>query len=250
MQKPTIIIQARTGSTRMPKKVILPFWQDKCLIEILLENLLQLDLPIVLATTINPIDDPLTEVARKYPLTVFRGSENNVLKRFIDAAEAYGAQTIVRVCADNPFLDADSVKTLANEFQKNPSDYLSFQFSENRPSIKTHFGFFTEMTTIETLKKVASLTSEKLYIEHVTNFIYGNPQLFNVRFLDAPSFIFHRKDIRLTLDTPEDFALHQKIFAEMKTQNPTFGTAEIVNYLDQHPEILQVMKSEIDKNSK
>lgn len=250
MEKPVIIIQARTGSTRMPQKVILPFFDGKSIIEILLEKLLTTGLSIVLATTDNTTDDLLVAKAEKFPVEIFRGSEENVLQRFIDAATRFQTKNIIRVCADNPFLDAVSISFLAKEFTKNTSDYLSFQFSGNRPSIKTHFGFFAEVTTLETLQKVASLTSEKLYIEHVTNFIYGNPHLFDVRFIDAPEFIFSRSDIRLTLDTPVDFYLQQKIYAEMKIQNPNFGISEVVKFLDENPELLQQMKLEIDKNSK
>ena len=246
----TIIIQARTGSTRMPQKVILPFYDEKSIFELLIEKLLKVGFPIILATTGNPIDDPLVNLAKKYPIEIFRGSEDNVLKRFIDTAVRFRADKIIRICADNPFLDIGSINVLAEEFLKTPSDYLSVQFSENRPSIKTHFGFFTEISTLETLKKVASLTSEKLYVEHVTNYIYGNPQIFNVRFLDAPEFIFNRYDIRLTLDTPVDFILQQKIYAEMMEQNPNFGIGEVVAYLDKHPDLLQQMKPEIEKFSK
>lgn len=250
MQQPTIIIQARTGSTRMPKKVTLPFFGEKSIIDILLEKLLKTGLPIVLATTNNPADDPLVQMAKNYPINIFRGSEDNVLQRFIDAATEFGVKNIIRVCADNPFLDIDSILVLTTEFAQTPSDYLSFQFSSNRPSIKTHFGFYTEITTLGTLQKAASLTSEKLYIEHVTNFIYGHPQHFDVRFLNAPEVIFNRRDIRLTLDTPADFKLQQEIYAEMITQNPNFGIREVVAFLDQHPEMLQQMKLEIDKFSK
>ncbi|MDX9881425.1 MAG: glycosyltransferase family protein [Prolixibacteraceae bacterium] len=250
MSQTSIIIQARTGSTRMPQKVVLPFYDGKSIIEILLEKLLTTGFPIVLATTDNPADNQLVAKAEKYPIGIFRGSEENVLARFIGAAKQFQVKNIVRVCADNPFLDAASILVLAEEFAKNPSDYLSFQFSGNRPSIKTHFGFFAEMTTLEALQKAASLTSDKLYIEHVTNYLYGHPQLFNVRFLDAPEFIFSRSDIRLTLDTPVDFSLQQKIYAEMKLQNPNFDIDEVVAFLDKNPELLQQMKLEIDKNSK
>lgn len=250
MTQPTIIIQARTGSTRMPQKVILPFFNEKCIIDILLEKLLKTGFPIVLATTENTADDALVARGMKYPIDIFRGSEDNVLQRFIGAATQFDAKNIVRVCADNPFLDVDSIQVLSDEFTKTPSDYLSFQFSNNRPSIKTHFGFFTEITTINALQKAVSMTSEKLYIEHVTNFIYGHPQYFNVRFLDAPEYIFNRTDIRLTLDTPADFKLQQEIYAEMTTQNPNFGIREVVAFVDHHPEILQQMKLEIDKFSK
>lgn len=251
MNETAIIIQARTGSTRMPSKVVLPFHNAKSIIEILIEKLIRnCSVPVILATTDSPLDDPLVETASRFPVKIFRGSEENVLDRFILAADQFRYPKLVRVCADNPFLDATSINQLISEFEKEQTDYLSFQFSENRPSIKTHFGFFAEMTTLETLKKVASLTKEKLYTEHVTNFIYGNPQIFNVRFIDAPEIIFHRKDIRLTLDTPKDFELQQKIYADLSAQNGTFDIENIIHYLDDKPELLRQMTLEIEKNSK
>ncbi|WP_423130097.1 cytidylyltransferase domain-containing protein [Gaoshiqia sp. Z1-71] len=251
MNKTAIIIQARTGSSRMPEKVILPFFEGRSIIEILIERLLKnCAVPVILATTDSPADDPLAEKASAFPIRIFRGSEENVLDRFIQTSEKFGCTRLVRVCADNPFLDAGAVNQLISAFTKHPSDYLSFRFSGERPSIKTHFGFFAEMTRLDTLRKVASLTSDKLYIEHVTNYIYGHPGRFDLQFLPAPELIFHRSDIRLTLDTPNDFAMQQQIYAELSRQKGTFGIPEIVAYLDAHPEILQQMNLEIEKNSK
>jgi spore coat polysaccharide biosynthesis protein SpsF len=89
-----------------------------------------------------------------------------------------------------------------------------------------------------------------LYHEHVTNFIYGNPALFNVQFIQADPLVFSRSDIRMTLDTPEDFEIQQQIFATISKENPNFGIPEIVSWLDRHPEILELMKQEILKNQK
>ncbi|MGV8092783.1 MAG: cytidylyltransferase domain-containing protein [Mangrovibacterium sp.] len=247
----SIIIQARTGSTRMPQKVILPFYQSRSIIGILFERLLSTcPVPVILATTTSPSDDPLAEIAAQYSVKLFRGPEDNVLGRFILAAEEYGCRNIVRVCADNPFLSASSINQLIENFSETPADYMSFVFSEDRPSIRTHFGFFAEITRLEALKKVASLTHEKLYLEHVTNFLYTHPELFDIHFLKAPEIIFNRKDIRLTLDTPKDFALQQQIFSELSQQNSNFEVPEIVRYLDQHPDLLAEMSREIRRNEK
>lgn len=247
----SIIIQARTGSTRMPQKVILPFYQGKSIIEILIGRLLSsCNAPLILATTSSPADDALAEVASRYPVRLFRGPEQNVLQRFILAAGAFGCDTIVRVCADNPFLSATSVNRLIDSFAGSDADYMSFAFSGGRPSIKTHFGFFAEITRLEALKKVAAMTTESLWLEHVTNFLYTHPEIFNVQFLKAPDMIYDRNDIRLTLDTPEDFALQQQIFFELSRQNSTFDIPEIVAYLDRHPELLAGMRREIEKNEK
>ena len=245
-----IILQARTGSTRMPEKVILPFYQEQSILDLLLEKVKKIGVPAVLATTVNPSDDRICELAAKHEVPVFRGSENDVLDRFIQAARQFGFSKIIRVCADNPFLDLAGMQTLITEFSNSDVDYLSFQLAGNKPSILTHFGFWTEAVRLEALKKAQQMTGDKLYHEHVTNYIYGNPTLFNVQFIQADQLVFSRTDIRMTLDTPEDFEIQQKLFATISKENPNFGIPEIVSWLDRHPEILKLMKVEILKNQK
>ncbi|HZL11225.1 MAG TPA: glycosyltransferase family protein [Prolixibacteraceae bacterium] len=245
-----IILQARTGSTRMPEKVILPFYQEKSILDLLLEKAKKLNVPVVLATTVNPSDDRICLLAEKHQVQVFRGSENDVLERFIQAAQQFGFSKIIRVCADNPFLDLTGMQQLINEFRKSDADYLGFHLDGNKPSILTHFGFWTEAVRLNALEKTQIQTTEKLYHEHVTNFIYGNPSLFKVQFMPADPLVFSRSDIRMTLDTPEDFEIQKEIFAAISKENPNFAIPEIVNWLDRHPEILDQMKREILKNQK
>ena len=245
-----IILQARTGSARMPEKVILPFYQGQSILDLLLEKVRNSGIPVVLATTLNPSDDRLCAMATKHDVPFFRGSENDVLDRFIQAARTFGFSKIIRVCADNPFLDLAGMQTLIAEFLQLDADYLGFQLSGNKPSILSHLGFWAEAVRLDALEKAQQMTSEKLYHEHVTNFIYSKPHLFNIRFIPADSLVFSRTDIRMTLDTPEDFEIQMEIFAAISKENPNFGIPEIVNWLDRHPEILEKMKLEILKNQK
>jgi spore coat polysaccharide biosynthesis protein SpsF len=245
-----IILQARTGSTRMPEKVILPFYKEQSILDLLLEKVKKLGVPAVLATTVNTSDDRICALAEKHDVPVFRGSENDVLDRFIQAARQFGFSKIIRVCADNPFLDLAGIQTLIAEFSKSDAEYLGFQLVGCKPSILTHFGFWTEAVRLDALEKAAELTTERLYHEHVTNFVYGSPELFNVQFIQADPLVFSRTDIRMTLDTPQDFEIQQRIFATISKENPNFGIPEIVSWLDQRPEILDLMKKEILKNQK
>lgn len=245
-----IIIQARTGSTRMPEKVIQPFYGGQTILDLLLEKAKKLNLPVVLATTVNPSDDRIVNLAHQHEIAVFRGSENDVLDRFIKAAQEAGFEKVIRICADNPFLDLASLQTLADAFWESEADYLGFQLAGDKPSILTHFGFWAEAVRLSALEKAASLTDEKLYHEHVTNFIYGHPEVFNVQFIKADPLVFSRSDIRMTLDTAEDFDLQKEIYATIRQQNPTFGIREIVPYLDAHAQLLEKMKQEIQKNQK
>ncbi|UPQ79293.1 glycosyltransferase family protein [Flavobacterium azooxidireducens] len=250
----TIIIQARMGSTRLPKKMLLPFEEQKGVLEILIDKILHLksEISIVLATTTNPADDKLALLAKQKNILVFRGDEEDVLKRFIDAAEKFSAQRIIRVCADNPFLDINSLLELI-EFCKQSNhifDYVGFRVNQ-LPSIKTHFGFWTEFVTLEALKKVYQSTDLNLYHEHVTNFIYENPNDFKIHWLLVDESVEGRTDIRMTLDTLEDFENLKNLYSELKSeykQIPNIKT--IVAFLDKKHHFLDCMIKEINSNIK
>ena len=180
----------------------------------------------------------------------FRGSENDVLQRFIDAAKHYNTSRIIRICSDNPFLELKSIEKLVERGNsQNEADYISFNIG-GKPSIKTHYGFWTEYVTLDALKKVKQFTSEQLYHEHVTNYIYGNPDMFNVQWIEGPDSILTHQDIRLTIDTPEDFENAQKIYSDICKSNPYPTIDEMVSYLDHHPYLYAEMKKQIIKNNK
>ena len=216
--------------------MILPFLDDKCVLELLLENFKKSDIniPIIIVTTKKAEDDPIVVIARKANVLIFRGYVNDVLKRFIDASEKYQVNYIVRVCADNPFFDVDGTMKLLDKFLSKPCDYLGYKLSDNLPSIKSHLGFWGEIVTLDTLKKVYKLTNKKIYREHVTNFIYENPLLFDINFIKAPDFIFNRKDIRLTLDTYKDFKIDQEIYRKLIKISSDFKIRDIIDFLDKN----------------
>lgn len=246
----TFIIQARLASTRMPAKIVQPFFKEKSIIELMLDKLKgfpQCD--IIVATSKDKSNDPLAQIVENSGVQCFRGSEDDVLQRFIDAAEMTGAKRIIRVCSDNPFLEEHAILRLLEHGSQTDAEYVSFLVN-GTPSIKTHFGFWTEYVTIDALKEVRSLTSEKLYHEHVTNYIYTHPEQFKIEWLSTPACIENRTDIRLTCDTPIDFANIKSIYETLISQNPHPRIEDIVAFLDNHPNYLQQMKAEIEKNSK
>ena len=246
------MVQARSGSTRMPNKILLPFYDGKSILDLLIEKLKRVkDTQVIIATSVNPNCDPIEEVAKKHEVACFRGSENDVLQRFIDAAEANNAERLIRVCSDNPFLELASINKLvsyANE-QNSDLDYVGFDIN-GTPSIKTHYGFWTEYVTLKALKQVKSMTDENLYHEHVTNYVYGNPDKFKIEWIEGPNVINAHPDIRLTIDTQDDFCNAQEIYADICNKNPYPTIEDIVAYLDEHREYYESMKSQIVKNSK
>lgn len=244
-----LIIQARVGSTRLPHKILIPFFQRQTILSIVVEKLLSVSDNVIIATSLAPQDDAIEKEAQKLSVPCFRGSETDVLNRFIGAAEAYAFDKMIRVCADNPFLDVDSLKQLLAAAEDSSSDYISFKI-DGKPSILTHFGFWAEFVTLKTLKHITALTDENLYHEHVTNYIYNHPNLFDIQWLDAPPCVHGRKNIRLTIDTQSDFDNAQQIYAALCGNHEKVSIPKIIAYLDANPEYYIKMKAEITNNQK
>ncbi|MES2837156.1 MAG: glycosyl transferase family 2 [Bacteroidota bacterium] len=246
----SIIIQARTGSTRLPKKMVLPFYNGKSVLELLIEKLkANFSIPIVLATTVNPSDDAIEAIAKAHNILCFRGDENNVLKRFIDCATHHKIETVIRVCADNPFLEVDFIKQLIEEYNSKSVNYISYSTANAIPAMKTHFGLFAELVELNALKKAAELTTEALYTEHVTNYIYAHPETFTLKFIQIPTELA-KYSIRLTLDTATDFKNLEYIYDKLSKLNKEFSHQNILLLLKNEPNLLLLMKQEIENNSK
>lgn len=136
-----IIIQARMGSTRLPGKILKPFYGGKTLLETLLDDLHKVEgAKVIVATSVNENNDKLVTFLKEKGELVFRGSENDVLDRFIKAAEINDVDGIVRICSDNPFMDWHGVAQLVEKAKTSTADYIGFCIND-KPSILTHFGF-------------------------------------------------------------------------------------------------------------
>lgn len=250
-----IILQARTGSTRLPYKMVKPFYHQSSVLDIIL-NRIKHEFGdgfnnIVVATTTNTNDDQIVKIALANDITVYRGSENDVLARFIDAAKSVGASKIIRVCADNVFLDTHELHKLYDILDSDTEhDYISFRKSDGTPSIKTHYGFWAEGVTLRALKRVAKDTDESLYHEHVTNYIYTHPEEYSCQFLRIDPLIESRTNLRLTLDTITDFEIQQKIYSDFQAGNIKIIPTNLINYIDCRPTIYDSMRTVIEQNSK
>lgn len=246
------IIQARLGSTRLPNKIIIPFYNEYSIFDILIEKLTSnfKNISIILATSKSKENDILERIAQNNKkISVFRGDEEDVLKRFIDAADYYNVNRIIRICADNPFLDVVELQRIISFTENNNYDYVSFNV-EGTPSIKTHFGFWTEFVTLDALKKINTITTLPLYHEHVTNFIYENPEEFKIYFLEPNQAVFGREDIRMTLDTEKDFKILSEIYKVLNKKYNKAGISEIIRFLDKNPNYKNLMTEQIKMNIK
>lgn len=244
-----IVIQARMSSTRMPNKIMLPFYEGETIIDIITNMVGRMKLPSVIATTTNSKDDVIFDYCKQKMIQCYRGDEQDVLSRFIGCAKEYGFDSIIRICSDNPFLDEKELMRLIDQAINSDSDYIGFDIA-GTPSIKTHFGFWGEYVTLSALEQVCAHTSESLYHEHVTNFIYSHPESFKISWLNVSESVLRRSDIRLTIDTSDDFANASEIYKAVREKNINFGIENVMSFLDDNPAYFEKMQVEIIKNSK
>ncbi len=245
------IIQVRSGSVRLPGKMTKDFWNKKTILELIIEKL-QKSFPninIILATSVNKNDIVFKRIAEKYSVDFFQGSENDVLERFLKTAENFKVEKIIRICADNPFLDMNEMSTLIKNIDEK-SDYISFEIN-NSPSIKTHFGFWAEYVKLDALQKVKLQTKELIFKEHVTNYIYTHPEKFKIKFLNPNPKVNATENVRMTIDTLDDFQTLQEVYKDLhKLYGNDFDIYNIIEFLDNNDLYKQKMKIQIQLNSK
>lgn len=192
-----IILQARMGSTRLPGKVMAMIG-DKPLIGWIFYRMsfLKNGARLVVATTVKPEDDAIAGFCEKNGVDCFRGSEENVLERYYMCAKKYGFFDIVRLTADNPFVDVEELDRLVKLHKRTRSEY-THSFGE------LPVGAGAEIFTFEALEKSYRYATKMNHFEHVNEYIQENPGLFKITALPV-SPDKKRPDMRLTVDTEED----------------------------------------------
>lgn len=227
MKKTIAIIQARLGSTRFPAKVIQPVCGTP-LIEILIERLgraQKID-QIVIATSDSSADDPLAEHLERNGHLVVRGSESDVLKRYMKAASLLDADNIVRITGDCPLIDPSLVDAVIDLHQRNQSDYTS---NANPPTFPD--GLDVEVFTIGALQIADKNGVSQHDREHVTPFIRESNKFAKSNYQSDED----HSDKRWTVDTPEDLTVVKKIL-EHFTPRQDFSWHEVLDLYTKNPE--------------
>lgn len=228
-----IIVQARMASTRLPGKVMLPLAGQSMLARLLerLHHVKKAD-ALVVATTINPLDDVIALWCQSHGVACRRGSEDDVLSRYASAASAAGGDVVVRVTADCPLLDPVLVDQAIAAFETGECDYLSNMLPPSWP-----YGMAIEVFSAQALMEAnreATLAAER---EHVTPFIYWHPERYRIKNLASSQNLSHH---RWTVDTAEDYKLVKLIFENLYPGQPNFSMADVLSLLDAHPDWLKI----------
>ena len=227
------IVQARTSSSRLPGKVLLPIGQ-KPMVLYQLERLRRcrgLD-RLVLATSDHSSDDTLADVVSEAGFAVFRGDLHDVLERFRACSDQEQATTVVRLTGDCPLSDPALIDELLGAFAQGDWDYLANCVDEQQLSVPD--GFDAEVFRAELLElaaRHAQLPSER---EHVTPWFRSDSAgLRWGHFRHQPV----RPYYRVTVDEPADLEVVRAVVEALEPQDSLFGVDAVVDYLEQHPEL-------------
>lgn len=239
-----VILQARMGSSRLPGKVLnkingipsLEFQIDR------IKKAKKLN-KIIVATSNNQQDNVIEKLCKKNDILFYRGSEQDVLKRYYECAKLYRLNTIVRLTADCPLIDPDIIDLIIEIFFKKKVDYCS----NTLPLISSKWpdGSDVEVFSFSALKKANAENLKSIYREHVTHCFWDK------KLKKYKSFQVSNKEdwskFRFTIDYPEDYIV-VKLIAEklFKKYKNNFNTKDIVDYLKLNPDIRKINRKYIN----
>ena len=226
--KTAIFLSVRDKATRLPGKVLLEI-KGKPVIEHLIDRLKKARLPdiIVMTTSMHPDDAHLVAIAERNQIGWFRGSEDDKLQRYLDAADKYGIDFIAVVDGDDIFCDPVYIDRVIEAFLESGADYIT---CEGLPLGVTSFG-----VRVEALRNVCRLKAET--DTEVWGGYFTETGLFSTLSLEVEER-YRRPDLRMTLDYPEDFAFFEAVFEKLWRPGKVFSLDEIIQLLDRHPEIV------------
>jgi spore coat polysaccharide biosynthesis protein SpsF len=227
-----IIVQARMGSKRLPGKILKKV-MGRSLLEYQIERLKKVKNAndVVIATTINENDLLIVDLCKELGFNFIRGPEDDVLSRYMEAAIEFDAKFIVRINADCPLIDPNVVEKVIDYYHSN---ILRYDYVSNILKPSYPIGLHTEMFSLNTLKQAHKNAVEPVEREHVTPYIYRNPEMFKIGSLELNKDLSHH---RWTVDYSEDFDLVKKIIEGIYPLKADFDMFDILDFLRSHPEL-------------
>jgi glutamate-1-semialdehyde 2,1-aminomutase len=231
--KVVAILQARVSSSRLPGKV-LKLIMGRPMLALQIERVLQakkID-QLIIATSTDPSDDELDTLCRKINVPCYRGSLNDVLDRFYQAAQTYKPVSIVRITGDCPLIDPEVIDDVIAFYLNGDYDYASNAVEPTFPD-----GLDIEIFRFSVLEgawKEARLPSQR---EHVTPFIQQHPDRYRIGHYKNTEDLSH---LRWTVDEPEDFELVTRIYEALYPVNPEFRMIDVLALLQQRPDLAAI----------
>jgi spore coat polysaccharide biosynthesis protein SpsF len=232
--KPLVIVQARTGSTRLPGKVLLPV-KGGTLLERMLERVRAAKTPfdLVVATTHLEDDQPIAELCRSLDVRCYAGHPTDLLDRHYRAALSSSAKAVVKIPSDCPLIDPGVIDRVLALYLEDPDryDYVSNLHPATYPD-----GNDVEIFSFAALETAFREAVKPFHREHTTPFLWDQPDRFRL------ANVGYEKDLsmshRFTIDYREDYAFIQAVFEALDRPGEVFSLEEILAFLERKPEVL------------
>jgi spore coat polysaccharide biosynthesis protein SpsF len=228
-------IEARMRSTRLPGKVLMPLL-GRPMLERMIERLRRartLD-GIVVATTDGDADQPIADLAQRLGVGCFRGSEDDVLARVLGAARAHGADVIVETTGDCPLHEPALIDKVVADFRLGGADFVS-----NILPYSTPRGTDCRVFTTDALDEIDRTSDDPSDHEHVSLHFWEHPEKYRLRNV-ATQLPPEAAELRLTVDTPEDFELVRRVYEALYPSNPAFTLWDVLELMRREPELARI----------
>ena len=223
-----VILQARMSSSRLPGKVLMNingkpmiYWQIQRILKSLLVS------QLVVATSVDSADDPLANFLENNSVKLHRGSLDNVLSRFIEVAEKYPHDALIRLTGDCPLVMPKLIDLMVDKFYEQDIDYLSNTLEPTFPD-----GLDVEIVRCGVLQKLSTYSLGNRELEHVTYGIHSRPDVFKLSNFSNES---DRSLDRWTVDYQEDLDFVQAVYREFSGREAGFSYQEVCNFLTMQP---------------
>ena len=188
---------------------------------------------MVLATSVDPANDVLVDLAESLGVAAFRGDEDDVLGRHLEVARRWNVEHVVRVTGDNPLTDLPLIESLSRRHLELDADYTYV------PGDALLMGILSEVISRRALETSHREGEDKHRSELVTLYIKENPERFRIERAELPRELY-RPEYRLTVDEPEDVVLMERIFDRLYRPGRIFQTIEAIRLLDSKPELASI----------
>jgi spore coat polysaccharide biosynthesis protein SpsF len=230
------VIQARSGSTRLPGKVMMDILGKPLLLR-MVERVQQSKLAgtIVVAITTKHNDDIIEEICKGANLLYYRGNENDLLDRHYQAGRLYDADAVVKIPSDCPLIDPKVIDKVLQYYLDNKFDFVSNLHPATYPD-----GNDVEVMSSQTIEKAWQNATRTLEREHTTPYIWENPGLFKIANVAWESGLDYSMSDRWTIDYPEDFTFIKTVYEHLYPLNGAFDLQDILDLTRQNPAIFAI----------
>ena len=227
-------IEARMGSSRLPGKTMELVYKNMTLLDCVVGRFRAcrtLD-DIVVATTIEQGDDTIAEWCGKNGVSVFRGSEDDVLARVAGAAQQYDAEAIVQMGADSAYLDYQLIDRLVEHYRNGQFDYVCNDLKLTYP-----LGIYGHVVRVEKLVELSRKSGlSEMERSDVVRYIWEHPEFYRISNIEAPPE-YRYPALRLTIDYPEDMVQARDVYEHFDSY--LFTTAQVIDLNRHHPELFE-----------